>query len=107
MNMGKTRGTPEQQVKREICDFLSLYPHRCIYTVHIQMRGKYKSTHVKNGWPDVSGIWDKWALFIEIKAPGGKVSSEQASTIQRVNKLGHIGIIAFSLEDVTKRLLGG
>jgi len=39
-----------------------------------------------------------------VKKPGGKVSEHQQNYLDRINKEGGIGFVAYSVEDVTKEL---
>ena len=43
-------------------------------------------------------------LYIEVKRPGGKVSEDQKSFIDRINRLGSIAIVATSFDEVKKQL---
>jgi hypothetical protein len=43
-------------------------------------------------------------LAIEVKRPGGKVSPHQEQFIERVNRIGGLGFVAYSVEDVINRL---
>lgn len=43
-------------------------------------------------------------LAIEVKRPGGKVSPHQAQFIDRVNRMGGLGFVAYSAQDVIDRL---
>jgi hypothetical protein len=96
----------EQEIKRAICDLLSLFPTRCTFTVnHTGVRG-YKSKYLRVGWPDISGMWDNRGLFIEVKKPGGVVSSEQKLILSQLKRFhGAYAFVAYSVEDVEKVLL--
>ena len=43
-------------------------------------------------------------LAIEVKRPGGRVSPHQQQFIDRVNRMGDLGFVAYSVEDVITRL---
>ena len=56
------------------------------------------------GISDILGVYDGRMLAIEIKKPGGRPSPEQVRFIDRINREGGIGFIAYSVEDVIKTL---
>ena len=64
------------------------------------------------GIPDILGILPAGIaastggrfLAIEVKRKGGKVSPHQATFIDRVNRMGGLGFVAYSVEDVITRL---
>lgn len=112
----------ENEIRKEICDFLSTFPDRCLFTVNAKARGKFVSKHwPPKGWPDISGMWahapeglgaaefDSRAvvavpLFIEVKTPEGKVFQEQIEFRDKARKMGAIAFFATSVEDVRKEL---
>ena len=63
------------------------------------------------GIPDILGILPAGIaggpgrfLAIEVKRKGGKVSPHQAQFIDRVNRMGGLGFVAYSAQDVIDRL---
>ena len=64
------------------------------------------------GVSDIIGILPKGVaasdggrfLAIEVKRPGGRVSPHQQQFIDRVNRMGGLGFVAYSVEDVITRL---
>lgn len=64
-------------------------------------RGRYLSS---KGVADIIGIVNGYPLAIEVKNKGGKVSAEQSAFLKRFNEEGGIGFVAYSAEDVFKRL---
>jgi penicillin-binding protein-related factor A (putative recombinase) len=56
------------------------------------------------GISDILGVYEGRFLAIEVKRPGGRVSSEQRAFIERVNEEGGVGFVAYSVDDVVKRL---
>lgn len=53
------------------------------------------------GWPDIIGTWRGKFLGIEVKVPGGKLSSKQKETIDRLRSIGATIIVATSVDEVT------
>jgi hypothetical protein len=96
--------TEEGTIKRQICDYLSLFPHRCLFsmTPRIGRQGgrPYTSPYMPTGWPDITGLWDNVPLFIEVKTPKGKLSQEQQDFITRTQRFLCYMIVARSLLDV-------
>jgi hypothetical protein len=60
----------------------------------------------EKGIPDIIGIMPGSGQFvgIEVKRPGGHVSSEQARWIRAINDAGGIGIVVYSVDDVIDQL---
>ena len=56
------------------------------------------------GISDVLGCYQGRFLAIEIKKHGGRVSPDQQKFIDRVNDEGGIAFVAWSVDDVVKRL---
>lgn len=97
--------TPEGLIKNQICHWLALYSK----LFWVQQAGKIpgrinRSRFLRNGISDILGVWDGKMLAIEVKAPGGKLSNEQADFLDKVNLAGGIGFVAYSVEDVIKAL---
>jgi len=99
--------TPEQIVKKQICDWLEL--NGALFTLHVRtFNRKFSSSkHMRAGWPDIHGVWkDGRALLIEVKAKGGTISEEQMRIIIKAKSLGGHAFFAYSLEDVQRELKG-
>lgn len=97
----------ENEIKRAICNLLSCYPNRCIFTLtpNVQASRVMRSKFMLRGLPDISGIWDKQPLYIEVKTPKGIVSKEQEWFLSKVTQLhGAIAFVARSPEDVIRKL---
>lgn len=97
--------TPEGEIKHIICEWLSI--RKCFFW--IQQAGKIpgrinKSKYLRNGISDILGIWKGQMLAIEVKVLGNKPTEEQKNFIKDVNESGGIGFIAYSLDDVMKKL---
>lgn len=53
------------------------------------------------GVPDRIVLWPGGIVeFVELKAPGGKLSKMQEKQIERIRKLGHIVYVLSSIEEV-------
>lgn len=103
----------EAQIQKAILDYLKLAGH---FAVRIntqgvpmwneggRLKGFRKSPMV--GVSDILGVQKNTGRFfaIEVKKKGGVVSPEQTTFIQEVQKRGGIGMVAYSLDDVTNIL---
>lgn len=58
----------------------------------------------EKGVSDIIGCKDGRMIAIEIKTPGGKVTSHQQRFIDRVNEAGGVAFVARSIEDVIEGL---
>lgn len=106
----------EAEIRKSICEFLSTFPDRCLFTVNAKARGKFVSKYwPPKGWPDISGMWVTYGqlqqgiglahpLFIEVKTPEGKVYQEQIEFRDRARAMGAIAFFATSVEDVRREL---
>lgn len=54
----------------------------------------------REGWPDISGVFDGKAFFVEVKTPTGSVSDEQEYMHRRLRQAGATVIVARSVRDV-------
>lgn len=97
--------TPEQTVRREICEWLEA--RGALFTLHQRTYSRKFGTtkFALNGWPDIHGVWvDGKALLIEVKAPGGSISEAQMRIVSRAKELGAHAFFAYSLADVRREL---
>ena len=93
--------TEEGRIKKEICDYLSLHPHRCLFTMPPRGgMGNYTSRYLQRGWPDITGLWDSVPLFIEVKTPKGKLSKEQIDFFTKAQRFNCIALIARDVQHV-------
>lgn len=53
-----------------------------------------------NGVSDILGVVKGKMLAIEVKKPGGRISTEQKEFIERLSSDGHVAFVAYSLDDV-------
>jgi hypothetical protein len=56
------------------------------------------------GIPDICGIWQGKALFIEVKTRKGKLSEQQEAKINEINRAGGIAFMARGIDDVVEAL---
>jgi len=85
-----------------------------IFAWKVNVKGHYnekkgiwqKSNNIYDfkGQPDITGVIDGKAIFIEVKRPDEDVRPEQEWFQQRLKEAGAIAIVARSLEDVTGEL---
>lgn len=101
----------EMGIKRVICSWLTLKgafifthdsvgiwdPTRKVYRTN-------KDPYRLKGVADVLGIWAGKFLAIEVKVKGNYPTPEQKEFLANVNRLGGIGMIARSIEDVEREL---
>lgn len=102
----------EKDIENEILTYLAYVGRgffwKCnnvgVYDPRIGAYRKAKSKHIIRGVSDILGVLDGRFVAIEVKKPGGKVSEHQQNYLDRINKEGGIGFVAYSVEDVTKEL---
>lgn len=94
--------TPEGLIKKAICDYLKA---RGVFH-WINQTGKMPGRKLaKTGVTDLLGCFRGKLLAIEVKAPTGKLSDEQAEFIFSVREAGGIAFVARSIADVEKQLV--
>lgn len=69
--------------------------------------GRHFDTGLPKGFSDLFGFRrsDGRAVFIEVKAPGGRVCSEQVKFIERMRGYGALAGVARSVEDARNIIL--
>lgn len=67
---------------------------------------KHKSMGMVVGWTDLEALTPQGALFFEVKAPGGPVSSAQREVHEALSAMGYRVAVVRSVDDV-KAALGG
>jgi len=87
-----SKQTPENLVKREVKDWLTLMGW--FHFPILQGLGSYP------GIPDIIAVKNGVVLFIECKAPGGQLSEAQRKFRQRIYREGCHYIKAHSFEDI-------
>lgn len=96
--------TPERRIQNAICEYLDLHPTRCAYRTNSEAARRFRKTKRPVGFPDISGDWDGRALYIEVKQPGGVLSSHQHEFGFQAKKRGAIFVVAKSVDDVVDAL---
>jgi hypothetical protein len=105
---------PEQKIKREILEWIEAHSEHGIAWIHTsagiwdeekQCYRKNNSRFQINGVADIEGIWAGRPLYIEVKAPGNKLSDDQKEFLALVADYGAISLVAYSLRDVVPELL--
>jgi len=99
---------PEQTLHFAVAAYLTtvLDPSKSFWTTighggGGRVRGSMlKHMGMKAGVADVLICWPHCVLWIELKAPRGKISPEQVAFGQRVGSLGHLYHICRSLDEV-------
>lgn len=69
--------------------------------------GRHFDTGLPKGFSDLFGFRrsDGRAVFIEVKAPGGRVRSEQVKFIEKMREYGALAGVARSVEDARNIIL--
>lgn len=106
--------TPENRIKRDICDFLKSARGFFFVVDRVgifdPVRRRYRTNqdpYRRKGVSDLLGIWRGRFIAIEVKTPKPKKtypSKDQKSFLQDVADAGGIAIVARSVEDVRKAL---
>lgn len=103
-------GLTEKDIETSILVFLNKI-HGCfawknqsvgIYDNKKQIFRKSKNPFCINGVSDILGIFNGKLLAIEVKKPGGILSKEQDIFIQKINKIGGISGVCYSVDDAKK-----
>lgn len=61
--------------------------------------GRWFDVGLPKGFPDLFAIKDGRVCFIEVKAPGGRVSSEQINFIEQMTRRGCVAGVAYNVDD--------
>lgn len=100
----------EREIQKVILDYLQLKGINAWRTNSGIQFSTYKDRSyitrlAPRGTPDIIGFLNNGKfLGIEIKKPGGIVSDDQNIFIDKINKAGGLAFVAFSLDDVIKKL---
>jgi hypothetical protein len=103
--------TPENRIKRDICDFLKasgalIFTHDSV-GIFDPIRRVYRANrdpYRRKGVSDLLGIWKARFIAIEVKVPKQYPSKEQKQFLKDVADAGGIAVLARSVEDVRKAL---
>jgi hypothetical protein len=101
----------ERQIQMAVIDFIRLqYPWLIEHTIYI-MNEKKCSEHLGHllnrmgrlkGASDLFIAWptcEHYGLFLELKRPDGKPTKSQVEFSERMNKIGYLATIAYSIEE--------
>lgn len=102
---------PEQALQRSVCSYLShALPEGWAYWMNLNNpRNKINGAHMKamgllKGVPDMTiagpGATGARALFIELKAPKGRLTAEQTAFLDWWSGIGGFCAVCRSVEDV-------
>jgi hypothetical protein len=103
----------ENQVKCDIMDFLKWFPNITAWRqnntgVWDDKQKRYRTVKgSRKGISDILGFFADGSgriLAIEVKRPGEKASPDQLEFLKSVNDGGGVGILAFSIDDVSERI---
>jgi hypothetical protein len=110
----KPRRKLEEQVQRQIIDILEAHGWLVLRTNKFCGIGFSSQGAIEPGMPDlmarflipwVSPVGEAWQiLWIEVKAPGGKVSVTQATWHQLARKRGETVLVAESVDEVARAI---
>lgn len=108
------KGGPEQEVKRQISDFLNFkgiffwWNHSTgLYDPINKKYRKRNGRYDLNGTSDILGIYKGKLLAIEVKAGSNRPSQHQTLFLTRVIEQGGVALVAWSIEDVIELLDAG
>jgi hypothetical protein len=93
----------ESQVQRAIVDYLTArrIPHSITDATQTFNKHGQQVRRVKTGWPDITACYAGHFLAIEVKRPiGGRLSREQAVTLESLWRQGALILIARSVDDL-------
>ncbi len=96
----------EAAIQREILDAVGALPGVQVWrTAAIcaylpDGRGGYRPIWpLPVGWPDLTAIVDGWALAVEVKRPGGRMSGQQRRMQGLWQSAGGVWVVATSAQD--------
>ena len=89
----------EQDLINAVKAYLKTIPHLFFYKAH----GGYYGTA---GIPDIIICYHGRFIALECKCKGKKPTTLQQLTIDRINKVGGIAVVVYTLEQV-KEIIGG
>ena len=100
----------EQDIQNQIRAAVSA--HCIIFRINVgtgrTVDGRYFNTGVPPGFSDLFGVRrsDGRAVFIEVKKPGGRVSTAQQNFIQQMKAIGAIAGVCYSAADAIALVKG-
>lgn len=97
----------ESEIQRDILQLLKLHGVFCWRNnnagIFDNKTGRWRGSNSLLGASDILGIYKGKFLAIEVKRPKGRLTQHQKDFIDRVNKEGGIGFVAYSPSDVATR----
>jgi VRR-NUC domain-containing protein len=100
----------EKQLESLILDWLNAQPG--VFAFKVQTVGVYdekrklfrknRNKHIHIGTPDIHGVCQGRAFYIEVKRPGGKPTEAQKAFLRKAASHGAIVGIAYSLDGVER-----
>lgn len=101
----------EKQIQNDILEYLNSLPHcKAWQTQSGAIFDPTRKTFRKPpkwapvGVADIIGIWHGYFLAIEVKRPGGRLSSHQQQWLLDMAEKGALAMVAFSAGDVVRLL---
>lgn len=100
------RAQPERALQRAVCDYLKLaLPAEAFFSA---IPGGDRQMTLTPGYvaglPDLMIVWDGYPLFIELKAPKGRVSEAQSDVHEALLRAGADVEVCRSVADVERTL---
>ena len=106
----KRRAHPEAVIQRAISARLKLSGIVCHHSPNAARRSVNAGRRIKadgmiTGWPDLIVVGPEGLVaFLEVKAPGGKLSPAQAEIGDMLNRMGHTWAVVLSQDDAVTAL---
>ena len=106
----KRKAQPEAAIQRAIIARLRLSGIVCHHSPNAAKRTVIGGRRIKQdgmitGWPDLTVVGREGLVaFLEVKAPGGKLSDAQAEIGIMLGRMGHTWGIAFSQDEAVELL---
>ena len=97
----------EQSIQKQIKDFLTLNGYKVVKINNVGIKkpdGSYIPTHQRGVSDLLCCAPDGRFVAIEVKRKGEKLTETQKEFLRHINRLGGIGIAAWSLEEVIEDL---
>ena len=106
----KRKAQPEAAIQRAIIARLRLSGIVCHHSPNAAKRSVISGRRIKadgmiTGWPDLTVVGPEGLVaFLEVKAPGGKLSPAQAEIGDMLNRMGHTWAVVYSHSDAAAAL---
>jgi len=83
----------EKNLQENILKYLRKVPDSFVYKIH-------GSKYGISGLPDICFVWQGKPYYFEVKAPGGKLTAQQAQRIEELHAAGAIVAVVSSAKEV-------